>query len=239
MFSCFRRIDRSAGPAAAAVLALVGGLSLAAPARALDDDGRKSVFSSVLGLLELTPSDPQPDIDYRERPPLALPPKTELPPPVAEQPESPAWPNDPDVQRRKAEASKLRLPSLLTRDGASTRLTKEQLISGRRTSGTDVTGAPDSNPYPDMKRCSQGRCTWVSPAELAREGAAGKKADQDSSGATVAGVEPDRRFLTDPPRGYRKASRTVKATSEIPTPQDTSPFKFWQSLNPLKKDDDE
>ena len=32
----------------------------------------------------------------------------------------------------------------------------------------------------------------------------------------TAGVEPDRLYLTQPPKGYLKATKTVKATREAP-----------------------
>src|SRR5947209_13164544 len=43
-------------------------------------------------------------IDYRERSPLVVPPKLNLPPPQAAKAEinQPNWPKDPDAQRRKA-----------------------------------------------------------------------------------------------------------------------------------------
>src|SRR5216684_1712865 len=51
------------------------------------------------------------DIDYRERAPLVVPPSRNLAPPQAEGPpaRSPAWPNDPDVKRRKQTAEKAKL----------------------------------------------------------------------------------------------------------------------------------
>src|ERR1700720_1185996 len=43
-------------------------------------------------------------IEYRERSPLVVPPKIDLPPPASTSAEvkAPNWPKDPDVQRRKA-----------------------------------------------------------------------------------------------------------------------------------------
>src|SRR3954453_7981281 len=43
-------------------------------------------------------------IEYRERSPLVVPPKIELPPPASAAIEAPVpnWPKDPDVQKRKA-----------------------------------------------------------------------------------------------------------------------------------------
>src|SRR3954452_6356212 len=46
-------------------------------------------------------------IDYRERSPLVVPPKIDLPPPASTSAETkaPNWPKDPDEQRRKAAAA--------------------------------------------------------------------------------------------------------------------------------------
>src|SRR3954463_15659194 len=46
-------------------------------------------------------------IDYRERSPLVVPPKIDLPPPAGTSAEvkAPNWPKDPDEQRRKAAAA--------------------------------------------------------------------------------------------------------------------------------------
>ena len=73
-------------------------------ARAEDDDDALpdvKFFRSLLRGIGLQRGDN--GIDYRERSPLVVPPSRNLPPPVttpAAQ-KNPAWPNDPDVKRRK------------------------------------------------------------------------------------------------------------------------------------------
>ena len=62
------------GVAAAGLL----GLSLAVPAQAADD-GYANVFSSLFSAVGLVKSDPPPDIAYRERPLLVLPPQPGCP----------------------------------------------------------------------------------------------------------------------------------------------------------------
>src|SRR5438445_5870083 len=88
-------------------------------------------------------------IDYRERSPLVVPPKMDLPPPgsVAAEAKAPNWPKDPDEQRRKAaiaarkkankdprEASRILMPSELAQKG------------GGRSSGGDTVDQPGGNP---------------------------------------------------------------------------------------------
>src|SRR5581483_8653764 len=76
-------LNRSAVTAVAA-LALAAGLTASRPAQALDDDGSQNVFTAVLGLIDVLPNhdDAADEIDYRERAPLVLPPRMDLPPPV-------------------------------------------------------------------------------------------------------------------------------------------------------------
>src|SRR5438093_6850210 len=52
-------------------------------------------------------------IEYRERAPLVVPPKRSLPPPQDEAAvtTNPAWPKDPDVDRRKVEKTKKKQPN--------------------------------------------------------------------------------------------------------------------------------
>src|SRR5689334_8985192 len=80
-------------------LALLAGIAGAsAPARA--EEG--GVFDFALGMFGLG-NDEKPEITYRERAPLVVPPKIQdLPPPQqSASAGNPAWPQDPDVLRRK------------------------------------------------------------------------------------------------------------------------------------------
>jgi hypothetical protein len=90
--------------AACGLLGLALVVSAGGGARAEDDESfDQKVISEVLGTLGLRSKDA--DIDYKERSPLVLPPRVELPPPEAN-PASTArnWPVDPDVKRRKNES---------------------------------------------------------------------------------------------------------------------------------------
>jgi len=137
-------------------------------------------------------------IEYRERSPLVIPPKIDLPPPggAAAEAKDPNWPKDPDVQRRKEaiaankqrkplpwEAGQSILPSKLAPGGST-----------RRASNDKPTPVPIDNPS-------------LSPSQL---GFTGKLSELFGSGnksqtAPFTG-EPDRETLTQPPAGYQTPS---------------------------------
>lgn len=77
------RFDFSFSSACLGAMALGVALTATGPARALDDDGKRNIFSSVGELFTLgeRPSD---TIQYRDRAPLVIPPNMQqLPPPQA------------------------------------------------------------------------------------------------------------------------------------------------------------
>ena len=98
----------SAGAALGLALGAVAILT-PAPARAADDDvpvDQKFLRGIMEGLG--FKRDGEATINYQERAPLVLPPSRDLPPPEksdAITANNPAWPKDPDVARRKAEAA--------------------------------------------------------------------------------------------------------------------------------------
>jgi len=77
------------------------------PARAGDGDSDKSISERIMdgfyGTIRGTTMDNR-GIDYRERSPLVVPPKLDLPPPAAavEDVKVANWPKDPDERQRKA-----------------------------------------------------------------------------------------------------------------------------------------
>ncbi len=87
-------------------------LALPTPVRAADDskplDSR--ILDSILKGIGLKRGD-EPGINYQERAPLVIPPSRDLPPPEkvdAAVTNNPAWPNDPDIARRRADAARER-----------------------------------------------------------------------------------------------------------------------------------
>src|SRR5712691_11048803 len=120
-----------------AVVALgIGLVMTAGAARAQDDDEDEKTFEEkiiegIMAGIGGTNMDNR-GIEYRERSPLVVPPKLDLPPPASASNEvkAPNWPKDPDEARRKAaiaakkkdnkdprEASRLLTPSELNQRG--------------------------------------------------------------------------------------------------------------------------
>jgi hypothetical protein len=139
-------------------------------------------------------------IDYRERSPLVVPPKLDLPPPATDKAEvkAPNWPKDPDEQRRKAaiaarkkvnkdplEASRILTPSELAQ------------AKGKASSGGDSVDQPGGNP---------GTNAVLSPSQLGYSGGfSGLFGGNKAETAPFKG-EPTRESLTQPPPGYQTPS---------------------------------
>lgn len=187
--------------AAAAGIAIVLSSSVA---RAQDDDANDRTFEeniihNLMTGLGATNMDSK-GIEYRERSPLVIPPKLDLPPPgsVAADIKDPNWPKDPDVQQRKEaiaaskekrptqwEAGQSILPSKLARGGGG---------RTKRASNDKPEQATTENPS-------------LSPSQL---GFSGKLSELFGGGngpqtAPFTG-EPDREKLTQPPVGYQTPS---------------------------------
>src|SRR6478752_7941096 len=91
-----------------AAIALGVGLVMAAgPVRAADDDEddktfEEKIIEGIMAGIGGTNMENK-GIDYRERSPLVVPPKIDLPPPASTtEAKAPNWPKDPDEARRKA-----------------------------------------------------------------------------------------------------------------------------------------
>ncbi|CAO4166647.1 hypothetical protein [Methylorubrum populi] len=169
---------------------------LAGAARAEGEFMRDTL--SNLGLIEPD----RPSITYRERAPLAMPPKlggkedltAGLPVPRARQAD-PAWPKDPEVIQRERAAVEAKKPIVRGAQGRmndnNETLSVYEMDAGRRAGAGALTG-PAGRPGDGDTRDS----TWLNPFELL-------KGTPDKTEPSL--VEPDRDTLTDPPTGYRKA----------------------------------
>ncbi|MFG1351698.1 hypothetical protein [Xanthobacter autotrophicus] len=165
------------------------------PAAAQTFDGSSSLMESTMQLLGLKDEEPKPEIDYRERAPLVVPPKVPeaLPPPQASAADAhPNWPKDPDVQRRKQEAAASKTP--VVRDDPGRPLLPSELKGGKHknlgnsTSPTEPVGAESKR---DVLLPSQlGFTSWM--------GGLGGKQEQLSFNG-----EPERENLIQPPPGYQ------------------------------------
>jgi hypothetical protein len=169
---------------------LAGGLLLAAsPAFAQEGLLFKNIMEGVIGKRGGE------DIEYRERPPLVVPPGSALPRP--QEPASArtaAWPNDPDVARRREAAEARILPfteSEKTRNNPWLNQTELRRGPAARAAGRPVVVEELSNSN-----------NQIEPIRRAKEEAA--RRGQEDLAQLNYGSEPPRRLLTEPPVGYRR-----------------------------------
>lgn len=202
------RLLTKATATAACALALAMVLT-AAPARAEDDEPSidQKVMRGVMESLGLKRDGES--INYQERAPLVIPPGRDLPPP--EQGDTaaanPAWPKDPDVQRRK-EAARLERNRNISdeRELEQNPMRPDQLTPGRKAGKSRSNG--NGSGY-DSYRSAQGDFqNPLSPSELGYKGGiwnsmfGGDKSDE----AVRFTGEPTRNSLTEPPPGYQTPS---------------------------------
>ena len=141
-------------------------------------------------------------IDYRERSPLVVPPKLDLPPPeaVSSEVKTPNWPKDPDEQRRKAAIAARKKVKPIDPVEAARPLTPDQLAAAKTAAParTGEDSVQPGNPYSHP---------ILSPSQLGYSGGmfssmfGGNKPET----APFAG-EPTRETLTQPTSGYQTPS---------------------------------
>jgi hypothetical protein len=208
-----RRRGAAAVTLALAVSALavsLGAVSLSAAGSAFAADDEEEVpldtkiLRQVLKDWGLRRTD-EPGIEYRERAPLVVPPSRNLPKPQDEaaSTKTPAWPNDPDVKRRKQEAAaeKARL-----KGGYSA----EEQARALRPSELDQAGAKasDGSSTP-AARTAEDTARPLAASELGSKNVFGKLfssfAPAKAETAPFTG-EPKRSSMTAPPAGYQTPS---------------------------------
>ena len=189
-----------------AVVALGVGLMMASGvARAQDDDEddgktfEEKIIEGIMAGVGGTNMENR-GIDYRERSPLVVPPKLDLPPPEAVKGEikDPNWPKDPDEARRKAAiaARKKAKPDPIE---ASRILTPSELNAGR-------TAAPSRADNDPVQPGNSFNNPILSPSQLGFTGGfAGLFGGSKVETAPFKG-EPTRESLTQPPSGYQTPS---------------------------------
>jgi len=141
-------------------------------------------------------------IEYKERPPLVVPPSRDLPRPATTgsiTATNPAWPADPDEKRRIAERKARAERKPYDPFKAGERLSPSELAAGR----TDKPSAPAPPGGPDYS-------PEMTPSQLGYTGGIwsfknfGFGGDNTETGRFSR--EPPRSALTDPPVGYRTPS---------------------------------
>ena len=138
-------------------------------------------------------------IDYRERSPLVVPPKLDLPPPAtaAAGVTPPNWPKDPDLARRKAQIA-ARKKEVKDPEKNARSLMPDELNVGRtaapvRTDNTPIQPGTSVSPM-------------LSPSQLGYDGGLlGMFKGNTAESAPFKG-EPTRDSLTEPPVGYQTPS---------------------------------
>jgi hypothetical protein len=186
-----------------AAIVLGIGLVMSANAARAEDDEDDSTFEEKIIKQIMTglggTNMENTGIEYRERSPLVIPPRSDLPPPAAAAAEAPApnWPKDPDVKRRK-EAKEARKKDNKDPREASRILTPSELAAGKTAAGKGSAG-------PDLPG-NPGATAILSPSQLGWEGGlSGIFGGSKTESAPFKG-EPTRDTLTMPPPGYQTPS---------------------------------
>ncbi|MFK8253566.1 hypothetical protein [Ancylobacter terrae] len=171
-------------------LAGVSLLIFSAPRASAQEDLTQTILSNI----GLAPRD-APDIDYRERAPLVVPPSPDmLPPPrdASTVASDPAWPKDADVSRREKErAEQKRKPRTQIDDARADAkaLSPSEMARGHASPGARRAPVKPADEQRD----------WLHPKFLDFTGWGNKKTEQPM----VFAGEPDRDSLTQPPPGYQ------------------------------------
>jgi hypothetical protein len=176
-------------------------------------------FAYILGMAGASKG---PQIEYKARAPLAMPPSRELPPPVSSEPNKLAaagavdWPNDPDEDERQrmirkraiAETGESPAPDSTQSGGA--RLSPEEIQAGRLEGGgldrSKGGGLIDG-------QTSDSQSFRLSPRELAKKFLPDNSEDEI---LTADGKAKSREYLIEPPDEYRQPAETA----ELPDPGD-------------------
>ena len=139
-------------------------------------------------------------IDYRERSPLVVPPKLDLPRPESAKGEitDPNWPKDPDDARRKA-AIAARKKSKPDPIEASRILTPSELNAGRTAPQTRANNDP-------VQPGNSFNNPILSPSQLGYTGGFSGMFGGNKSESVPFKGEPTRESLTQPPAGYQTPS---------------------------------
>jgi hypothetical protein len=203
----------------------------AGAARAGDDQDDRSITEKITDSFKSTIRGTNMDnrgIDYRERSPLVVPPKLDLPPPAASTDDVKVtnWPKDPDERQRRAviAAKKKNAPPVARVQ------TSGEVAAAGTPRPINIAPPPEDPPIPGTTRPAYANDTngtartdpvYDQPGDLLKGGASAlvpssvsdafdinswfgsKKADAT---AVAPGTEPTREALTQPPSGYQTPS---------------------------------
>ena len=207
---------------AASVLVFGAAVALGSvPVRAADDDPTfdEKIMRGIMDGLGLK-RDGEANINYQERAPLVIPSSRELAPPERNDvATNPAWPKDPDVERRKTQAAMEKNRNISDeREREQNPLRPDQMTPGSGGRPVKPQATTDNGYQPP----AAGVSSQLSPSELGTKGTLydamfGKKKEEE---AKFTG-EPPRGSLTDPPVGYQ-------------TPSPAQPYGLAKGVAPQK-----
>lgn len=184
------------GGSAVAAFAVAAGIGMA-PAPAAAQGFESDFLKNTMQMLGLTEEEEKPDIDYRERAPLVVPPTTpeSLPPPTSSTAAAnPNWPKDPDLARQKARSAAAKAP--IVRDDPGQPLMPSELNKGRRKTAPTYT---NNEPVSTGSKRDE-----IMPSELGFKGWAGIGSyDPTKEKPLTFNGEPERESLVQPPAGYQ------------------------------------
>jgi hypothetical protein len=196
-----RRLARSLWLVSA--LLAIGLVMAAGPVRAADDEEdddktfEEKIIDNLMRGIGATNMENR-GIEYRERSPLVVPPKIDLPPPAsADAKAAPNWPKDPDEARRKAAIAARKKDKKDPQEAARV-LTPAELAAGKtaapaRTSNDPIQPGVTNSPM-------------LSPAQLGYTGGLAGMFKGNKAEAKPFTGEPTRDTLTQPPTGYQTPS---------------------------------
>jgi hypothetical protein len=195
-----------------AAIALGVGLVMAAgPVRAGDDEEEddrtfeEKIIHNIMTGLGGTNMESK-GIEYRERSPLVVPPKIDLPPPAASgEVKTPNWPKDPDEARRKAaiaERKKQNKQKVEDPRTAFRPLTPDELSVG----GKPAAAASSSKTNDPVQPGTSQNNPILSPSQLGFNGSLADIFRGNKPETAPFKGEPERSTLTQPPPGYQTPS---------------------------------
>jgi hypothetical protein len=207
----------------------VGLLVASGAARAQDDEDDDMTFEEKIidgfmkgiGATNMENS----GIDYRERSPLVVPPKIDLPPPATAKSEAnaPNWPKDPDEAKRKAMIAQRKKDKKDTRDVVAVRrdAARPLLPSELNVARTAPSNESTHNSETEQPGNYGGRL--LSPDQLGFDGRLSNLFGGDKTESAPFKGEPPRDELTQPPPGYQ-------------TPSPNFAYGTGKNMEPLNKE---
>jgi hypothetical protein len=190
------------------------GMLMVVAARAGDDDDddktfEEKIIEGVMKGIGATNMDNS-DIDYRERSPLVVPPKLDLPPPTSAATEKavPNWPKDPDEARRQADIARRKKEKKDTRDAVQASRDAARPLMPSELNGAGqrpTTSAQDVRNSDSLKPGDSG-ANPLMPSDLGYSGGLMSMFKGNSTETAQFKQEPPRESLTQPPPGYQTPS---------------------------------